>query len=398
MHSALVLVSLALASATRPLVRIPLVNLDQLQFYGSIEIGSPPQSFRVIFDTGSSDVWVPSHDCTACSGVARYNRSASSTYADEMYRFQAYYGSGAVAGDVASDAIALPGASSASFVRMGSVTAQDATIQKFASEGIVGLGFPALASISAPTFLEALDIAIFSLYISPLPTSPVPSQLLLHGRQTELSSSFMPHIRQGFWAVRFGGLRVHDASLQRAATVAILDSGTSLLLLPHIEYASVVARLCTVVPALDGCDGGPVSCSSCDHTSFPPLTFVLGSTGFTLQGSDYVRCELNVCTPQIETSTNSFVVLGDIFFRAYYTAFDVTNRSVRLACPASGCHGGQRPPLLLSPFLSWVLYASMLYTKAFGLALSVVGAKWVLDRSLLMRTKQPSPALLSGIV
>ncbi|KDO18267.1 hypothetical protein SPRG_15475 [Saprolegnia parasitica CBS 223.65] len=322
MRAALV-VSWALASATRPLVRIPLVNLDQLQFYGSIHIGSPPQTFRVIFDTGSSDVWVPSQDCTACSGSARYNRSASSPFADERYHFQAFYGSGAVAGDVFSDTVALPGASHAPLLRMGSVTTQDAPIQKFASEGIVGLGFPPLASISAPTFLEALEIEIFSLYISPLPTSLIPSQLLLHGVDDALAGpnatwheiplADAPST-DGFWGVRLGGIRVHDVSLQRAATVAILDSGTSLLLLPHIEYASMVARLCAVVPALDGCDVGHVSCSSCDHTSFPPLTFTLGSTAFTLQGSDYVRCELNVCTPQIETSANAFVVLGDILF------------------------------------------------------------------------------------
>ena len=73
------------------------------QYFGVVEIGTPPQSFEVIFDTGSSNLWVPKVGCTHCglpfiSHKSKYDDSKSSTYEADGEDFEIMYGSGSVKG------------------------------------------------------------------------------------------------------------------------------------------------------------------------------------------------------------------------------------------------------------------------------------------------------------
>ncbi|KAJ2809659.1 hypothetical protein GGI24_007171, partial [Coemansia furcata] len=59
----------------------PLTNVRDYYYYGYIGIGSPPQKFSVIFDTGSSNIWVPGEACrsTACVAHRRFDKDRSSS-------------------------------------------------------------------------------------------------------------------------------------------------------------------------------------------------------------------------------------------------------------------------------------------------------------------------------
>jgi hypothetical protein len=81
--------------------------LWQAYFIGTITIGTPAQSFSIDFDTGSSDLWVPSSKCTSTCGMSSilisilfhvlanfnvYTSSESTTYIANGKNFSVTYG------------------------------------------------------------------------------------------------------------------------------------------------------------------------------------------------------------------------------------------------------------------------------------------------------------------
>ena len=61
---------------------IPISDFMDAQYYGEIDLGDPPQPFSVIFDTGSSNLWVPSVKCSSFSCLLhkRYDSSKSKSH------------------------------------------------------------------------------------------------------------------------------------------------------------------------------------------------------------------------------------------------------------------------------------------------------------------------------
>ncbi len=85
-------------------------------FQGTIGIGTPPQPFSVIFDTGSANLWVPSVLCdmdvdggdrTCRAKKHKYDSAKSGTHGHVGKRFQIRYGSGVLSGFLSSDTVVL---------------------------------------------------------------------------------------------------------------------------------------------------------------------------------------------------------------------------------------------------------------------------------------------------
>ncbi|KAF8867690.1 aspartic peptidase domain-containing protein [Infundibulicybe gibba] len=80
------------------------------RYYGAVSIGTPPQMFNVVLDTGSSDLWVVSTTCQACdSTIPRFNPSSSTTLKMPGTNTTIRYAIGRVTGQIATDTVTMGG-------------------------------------------------------------------------------------------------------------------------------------------------------------------------------------------------------------------------------------------------------------------------------------------------
>ena len=93
--------------ADRVIFNESLHNFRDTQYYGQISIGTPPQLFPVIFDTGSANLWVPSTSCYSegCLAHARFDHASSSTFSTSGVPIYIKFGTGRIAGTISQDVV-----------------------------------------------------------------------------------------------------------------------------------------------------------------------------------------------------------------------------------------------------------------------------------------------------
>lgn len=81
------------------------------QYFGYLDIGTPPQTFTVVFDTGSSNLWVPCKGCNAISEACNFHKTfdcdSSKTCVKSNKLISIQYGTGSVKGLVYYDLVCV---------------------------------------------------------------------------------------------------------------------------------------------------------------------------------------------------------------------------------------------------------------------------------------------------
>ncbi|KHG03187.1 Asparticase [Gossypium arboreum] len=223
---------------------IPLKNYMDAQYYGVIAIGSPPQNFTVLFDTGSSNLWVPSSKCyfsIACYFHSKYKSSRSSTYTKIGKPCEINYGSGSISGFFSQDNVEVGGVAVRDQVfveatREGSFPTF--VLAKF--DGILGLGFQEISVGNAtPVWYNMLnqDVVredVFSFWLNRDPSANEGGELVFGGvdpKHYKGKHTYVPVTRKGYWQFDMGDFLIGNNStgVCEGGCAAIVDSGTSLL-------------------------------------------------------------------------------------------------------------------------------------------------------------------------
>jgi len=307
---------------------IPVKDYMNTQYFIDLTIGTPPQTFTVVPDTGSSNLWVYSKKCHAipCLTHHTYNEKTSSTYVADGQVMDIQYGSGGVKGVVSKDTAMVGGnitAKGMGFGEMKSVSGASFYVSQM--DGIVGLGYSTISADKLPTFVETADIEdkSFAFYLK---SNPEESIMTIPGKLDAGYTLVKKHMvaEKTYWNVNLTSMHQKGGKpVTQTGLMAAIDSGTSL----------IVGSKDVIDPLIEGIEVAQ-DCSNVD--SLPEITFTLDDTEYELSASDYVvkitqgkktQCLMGIMSTAVPAGFH-YVIVGDVFFRKFNPYFNGNDNSV----------------------------------------------------------------------
>ncbi|XP_077269720.1 lysosomal aspartic protease-like [Temnothorax americanus] len=323
---------------------VPLINYLNFEYYGTIEIGTPPQTFKILFDTGSSDLWVPSKDCDvshpACSKHNKYDNTQSATYVPKGLTFNVSYTGGTVYGNLSNDDVIVAGLKVTRQIFGEALGFLAGFWENAQSDGILGMGYPDLSEFKVPSVFQnmidqhVVSPPIFSFYLNRNENDVIGGELILGGTDSshyEGEITYVNVTEKTYWKVTVDRIQVKNYTSCSKGCQTIVDTGTSFITGP----TQTVARIRREIGVNDD---GIVDCN--EISNLPDINFVIGGKTFPLTGQDYIlkirEDEVDICVFAFDAWDRDQIDgikwnLGDVFIGRYYTVFDMENDRVGFA-------------------------------------------------------------------
>ncbi|XP_037499643.1 lysosomal aspartic protease [Rhipicephalus sanguineus] len=319
-----------------------LTNYLDAQYYGDITIGTPPQRFRILFDTGSSDLWVPASNCIEgdhyCPLHQRYDASLSSTYVGNGTRVHLAYGSGPVAGSIGVDVVSIGECPvrDQNFVQVDN--SQDRAFAAAQFDGILGLAYPAYSVFGAtPVFdnMVAQGVVhrpLFSVYLNRGAAAGEGGEVYFGGIDADHYTGelvYVPVSKKGYWQVSADSISVGDNNFCPGGCQVMVDTGCSTITGPSGD----VRRLMKILGATPYMrDLNQVECRN--TSLLPDFTINIGGKPLILKAEDYIvkvkrddriSCVVYIKGYDFGAGRGPLWNLGDPFLGRYFTVFDREN-------------------------------------------------------------------------
>ncbi|KAI0692888.1 acid protease [Cytidiella melzeri] len=243
-------------------INVPLAdyfNGTDLQWFGDIQVGTPPQNISVVFDTGSSTLEFASTLCGApCSNQVQFDATKSSTFVDGKRETTITFGTGVGVDPVignnwqltlrqATDTVTVGGIS-APKVELFLITDQTPTFGPDPFSGIQGMSSVAQGFFAG---LESQGLpSLFSLFLTPQAVGN--AELTIGGIDTTKFTGPISYIpltaestEEGFWELSSSGITVNGKSTSalKKSRAIIFDSGTSNLVFSQADTVAIYAQI-----------------------------------------------------------------------------------------------------------------------------------------------------------
>jgi hypothetical protein len=302
---------------------IVLSDYQDILYCGPGTVGTPPQDFTILYDTGSNNVWVPTQKF---GNHAFYNHAMSTTYKANGSEFAIQYGSGPVSGFISDDTVGFGGLTvpNQMFAEVNNVTGLGEGYLDGPFDGIIGMSFDQNSKDGIPGPMQRLvtsgqlDKPEFAFYLR----SGGDGEITFGGvnpKRFTGAVNYVPVTRPRYWQIALGGVKVGNTTISNTTEPAIVDSGTSFMMGPVDE----VDKIAQAVNATATSGGNYII--DC-HSSGPVISFLLGGNQYAIEKADYTfdggdgNCYLPF--QGFDAFKTNVWILGDVFMRKYYTVFD----------------------------------------------------------------------------
>mmetsp|Transcript_2711 Transcript_2711/g.3356 ORF Transcript_2711/g.3356 Transcript_2711/m.3356 type:complete len:488 (+) Transcript_2711:140-1603(+) len=324
--------------------RVKMEDHRTISYKGPIYIGTPSRRFDVVFDTGSSDLWVFSQDSNAKKKdyLNTYDSRSSSTFNGENSKtFFIEYGIGECKGITLQETVHLGGLRVESQL-MGEVThfSNNFDTEDNPTDGILGLGFRDASRMHGDNIVVnmrkygLIPNASFSFILGGDPSADGQdgSFLLIGPPDFRYAHnhrfSYVPVHPGGMWAITLTSVLIDgvDYKFCVSGCNALPDTGTSMIVVPIQYWDDFSSKL---VKGRNDCrrQASGIYCTE-GTEGLPTFSLVLGDGIFHLSPDQYM---LSGQVLGFMPSTFQTWILGDTFLKNVYTVFHMDNKTVGFA-------------------------------------------------------------------
>jgi hypothetical protein len=333
-----------------------------------VEIGTPAQSFNVIMDTGSSDLWVVDSVCKECTGLTTYQVGESSTLKETSSPFNVSYGSGDVNGVIATETVSMAGFTTteqyfglveetiSTDSTSGSTTLLDAPLS-----GIMGLAWLFL-SVAAPTTVPwwqrlaestwtdkrfAFFMKRFRWDNNATRVEEDGGEVVFGGVNSSMYTGDINYIDiaksdQDYWRIPVDAVTVNGKNMDysTSASSAVIDTGTTMIAGPPTLVAKVYSSIpkARAISNMQGYYAYPCSTNIEFTMTFGGVTYTVDNEDFNMGPIDtagtYCLGSLFDFEPRL-TSPVRWIV-GAAFLKNVYSIYRYDPSAVGFAQLAPG--------------------------------------------------------------
>ncbi|KAK0485092.1 acid protease [Armillaria novae-zelandiae] len=326
------------------------IESTDVGYLATIQMGTPPQDFLLLMDSGSADTWVGGENCQSEDGGGCGNHNflgstSSSSFQDQNTQFQVTYGTGAVQGDIVKDNVVVAGLSLDAHT-FGVATAEtvDFSSDSTPFDGLMGLAQSTLSNQGVLTPVESLasagliDAAITSFKISRLADNLNDGEVTFGALDTsKFDSNTLVTVdnqsQDGFWEGAMDSITVDGTDTGLSNRLAILDTGTTLIIAPQSDATAVHQLISGAQSAGQGSFTIPCTTNASVALTFGGQEFTIDTRDLAFQPVD-ANDPTGDCVSGISSGNigadNEWLV-GDVFLKNAYFSVDVDKNSISLA-------------------------------------------------------------------